>query len=176
MTVRSCLNTPVGFRTLVVILLLVVVAGCGGDDDSDAGSGPLIGEIAPAVDALEDRLGGTQEYFEIFADPLKVTLWVATDDATEATPYVYAADELSDAQESQAAEGETFTAAEGLTFGDDVLDRVLADMGDNLTGFSIVAPSDGAVRLSAIVTSDRGGTLEVVLAPDGAILESGPVD
>jgi hypothetical protein len=68
------------------------LAGCG-DDDGDVAL-PAVEDIAPAVAALEASLGGPQDYFELDATVLGVTLWVAgtaadDDGATTATPYLY---------------------------------------------------------------------------------------
>lgn len=163
----------------VITLAPVVLGACGGDDgDGGEVAGPLVGEIAPAIEAVEAELGGPQEYFEVFADVDKVSLWVATDEATMAVPYVWAAGELSDVEEGGGeAEGETFSADEALVFdADDVLDKVLDDLGDNVTKFSIIGVgAEPGVHFSALVESDRGGILEVVVDADGKILESGPL-
>lgn len=159
----------------MVVASALAVGACGGDDDPDA-RGPRIDDIAAAVDALEGELGGAQDYFEINADPGKVTLWIASQDGSMATPYVFADDELSQADEPQEAAGETFTADEGLTFDPEaVLHQVLEDFGDNVQQFSVIGGAGDAVRFGAIVQSDRGGQLDVGLGPDGEILEASPV-
>src|SRR5688572_4235860 len=85
-------------RLLAVVLtgLLVAAPGCGDDDGGDADR-PLVGEIAPAVQALEEELGDAPHYFEIRATPLAVTLWVSADRGHRAIPYVYADGELAEA-------------------------------------------------------------------------------
>jgi hypothetical protein len=149
------------------------LGACGGDDSVE---GPMVDEIGPAVEALERELGEGQDFFEINADAGKVTLWVASDGATTATPYVFADGELTPADEPQDADGETFTADEGLTFDQDtVLDQVLDDFGDNVQQFSIVGGPGDVVRFGVIVQSDRGGQLDVGLGPDGQILEASAV-
>lgn len=152
--------------------LAVGLVACG---DDDGPTGPLVGEIAPAIEALEAELGGPQDYFEVFADLDKVALWVATEDATVAVPYVWADGELSPVTDAGGdAAGETFTADDALDFdADTILATVLDDLGDNVTKFSIIGGPGDIVRYSAIVESDRGGVLEVVVDDDGTILESG---
>jgi hypothetical protein len=159
-------------RLGVVLFAVLSLAACGGDSVE----GPLVDEIPAAVDALEGELGSPQAYFEINADPAKVTLWVASDDASTATPWVFADGELAQADEPQDAEGETFTAGEGLTFdAETVLDQVLDDFGDNVRQFSIVGGTGDVVRFGAIVQSDRGGQLDVGLGADGQVIEASPV-
>ncbi|WP_162941931.1 hypothetical protein [Desertimonas flava] len=157
----------------VVALGSMLLGACGGDDDAGF-AGPLIGEIAPAIDAVEEELGGPQQFFEVFADLNKVSVWVAMDDATRAVLYVWASDELTEV-ESRPAEGETFVAADLDIDADDILDQVLDDLGDNVTKFSVIGGEGDIVQYSALVESDRGGILEVVVDGDGKILESGPL-
>ena len=165
-------------RLLAAIMLCVVVAACG-DDDGEGAALPLVGEIEPAVAALEDELGQPPQYYEIRATPLFVTLWVSADEGRRAIPYVYADGELADADAAQeVASGLTFAAADALTFdADDVLDQVEADLdGSTITQFSIVGGADGAVRLGAITQSDRGGQLDIQVSPTGDVLEATPLD
>jgi hypothetical protein len=171
--VSPTLRWAYAMRLGVVLFAVLSLAACGGDDSA---ARPLVEEIPAAVEALEAELGSPQAYFEINADPAKVTLWVASDEASEATPWVFADGELSQADEPQDAEGETFTAEEGLTFeSDTVLDQVLADFGDKVQQFSIVGGAGDTVRFGAIVQSDRGGQLDVGLGPDGEIVEASAV-
>ena len=163
-------------RFVAVVAAVLTLGACGGGDDGDDAAGPLIGEIPAAVEALETELGGAQDFFEINADPGKVTLWIAADEATTATPYVFADGELSQADDPQEADGETFTADEGLTFDSEtVLDQVLQDFGDNVQQFSIVGGAGDAVRFGVIVQSDRGGRLDVGLGSEGEVLEASAV-
>ena len=159
-------------------LLCVTVAGCG-DDDGGGSALPLVGDIAPAVEALEGELGQPPQYFEINATPLAVTLWVSADEGRRAIPYVYAEGELADPEASQdGASGYTFAAADALTFDpDEVLDQVAADLdGSTITEFSVVGGDGGAVRLGVVTQSERGGQLDIAVSPDGEILEAVPID
>lgn len=160
------------------LALAVVGAACGGDDDGSAGL-PLVGDIGPAVEALEAELGQPPQYYEIHATPLSVTLWVSADEGRNAIPYVYAGGELADPAGAQEVEnGVTFAAADALTFdADQILDQVEADLDDStLTEFSIVGGEGGAVRLGAVAQSERGGRLDIRLSPDGTPIEATAID
>lgn len=167
--------TVVGASRALILAAVVLVGACGDDGDGDV-AGPLVGEIGPAIEAIEAELGGPQEYFEIFADLNKVSVWVAMDEAPTAVQYVWAGGELTQPPNATGdGEGETFVADDLDLDADDVLDQVLDDLGDNVTRFSIIGGEGDIVRYSALVESDRGGILEVVVDADGTILESGPL-
>ena len=69
--------------------------------------------------------------------------------------------------------GYTFAAADALTFEpDDVLDEVVDDLDTPLTQLSIVGTEAGEPRMTVTAQSDRGGQLDIVLAPDGRVLET----
>ena len=154
----------------------LVFAACGDGDGGDADL-PLVEEIEPAVEALEEELGDAPEYFEIRATPDYVTLWVSADQGHRAIPYVYAEGELADAGESQEAEGFTFASADALEFdADAVLDQVSDDLDSPLTQFSIVGTESGDPRFSVTAQSERGGELDIQLDADGTPLEAVPAD
>ena len=155
-------------------------AACVADDGGGGGDAdlPLVGEIAPAVAALESELGDAPQYFEIRATPLAVTLWVSADQGRRAIPYVYADGELAEAGTGGEAGGFTFAAADALTFDPDhVLDQVVEDLEDSaLTQFSIVGGENGSVRLGVVTESTHGGRLDIRLSPDGEPLEVSEID
>jgi len=160
---------------VLVVALLLVAAGCGGDDGTDADL-PLVGEIAPAMAAVDEALGGPQEYFEVSATPQFVNLFVAGGDGT-VTPYVYLDGELEDPAPTQSgAEGATFRA-DAVTFDpDQVFDTLTDELDDStVTQFVVLGAPDGAVRYEATVLSGRGGTLSAVLGPEGEILSVDPL-
>ena len=146
--------------------LLLAIAACGGDDTAT----PIVDQIAPAVAAVEAELGGPQQFFEVNATPQAVNLFVATDGATEVTPYVYVGGELAPAAEPAGAEGPTF-GADALTFDPaTVLDAIGAELpGSEVTIFSVAGGPGGAVQYTATVQSGEGGALDVVLGPDGSV-------
>jgi hypothetical protein len=135
-------------------------------------------DIAPAVTALEAELGGPQDYFELDATALGVTLWVAgtaagdDDAATTATPYLYVGDKVASNGAAQPAQGQTFTAADALTFdADRVLDDVAGDLADStIDSFSIVGSADTGVQFAVVVASDRGGEISVQVDGEGRVI------
>lgn len=157
------------------MVALLVAAACSGDDGADADL-PLVGEIAPAMAAVDEALGGPQDYYEVSATPQLVNLFVAGDDDT-VTPYVYLDGVLADPAPTQSgAEGATFRA-EAVTFDpDQVFDTLTGELEDStVTEFVVLGGPDGAVRYEATVLSARGGTLSAVLGPEGQILSVDPL-
>jgi hypothetical protein len=151
-------------RALLVAVL--ALAACGGDDEEAVV--PLVDQIAPAIVAVEDELGGPQRYFEINATPQLVNLFVAGDG--EVTPYVYVGGELGPAGAPAAAEGATFTADAVAFDPDRILDGVRDELPESaIVLFTIAGGPGGAVQYGATVQSERGGTLDVVLDPDGSV-------
>lgn len=161
-------------RRPVAFLALIAVASSCGDDAGGGADRPLVGDIVPAVEALEAELGDAPQYYEIRATSLGVTLWVSADEGRRAIPYVYADGELADPEAAQSvAGGYTFAAADALSFEPDhVLDQVVDDLDTPLTQFSIVGTAAGEPRLTVTAQSERGGQIDIVLAPDGRVLET----
>ena len=154
--------------------LLIAVAACGADGAAEPVR-PLLDEIAPAIDAVEAELGGPQQFFEINATPQVVNLFVAIDGATRVVPYVYVGGALGPPAEAAPAEGATFTADAVRFDPATILDGVTGELPDaDVVLFSIVGGPGGAVQYAATVRSDAGGTLEVVLGPDGAVQSVDP--
>jgi hypothetical protein len=147
----------------------LVLGGCGGGDDDDAAL-PLLDEIGPAMAAVAGELGGTPQYFEVNATPQVVNLFVASGGGTGVSQFVYVGDELAPIGQPRTAEGNTFTAG-AVTFDPDtILDGVTDELPDSdIVLFAIVGGPDGTVQYSAGVQSAAGGTLDVVLGPDGSV-------
>ena len=152
---------------------VVLTTSCGGDDDEAVR--PVVDQIAPAIAAVESELGGPQQFFEINATPQVVNLFVATDGGTMVTPYVYVGGEVASPAEPTTAEGATFVA-DAVTFdAATILDGVTDELPDSdVARLSIVGGPGGAVRYGATVQSDAGGTLEIVLGPDGTVQSVDP--
>jgi hypothetical protein len=151
-----------------------MLAGCG--DDEGSTELPLVGEIAPAIAAVEAELGGPQDYFEVNATPQLVNLFVAANGGLTATAYVYLAGELQPpAPPRDVTSGETFRA-EALDFDPDaIFSGVDDELGEPaVTQFVVVGGPGGAVQYSAFVVSSEGGVLDVLLGPDGAVLGVNP--
>jgi len=172
------LGIRVGAAALAALGL--VAAGCGDVVGGERSGRPLVSDIAAGVDALEEMLGRSPDYFEMRATPLSVTLWVSADDGRRAIPYVYADGELADPDAAQQVDpgGFTFAAEDALTFdAETIFEQVEADLDDPaLTEFSILAGANGAIRLGVVVQSSRGGRLDIRLAPGGEVLEAVPID
>jgi hypothetical protein len=135
-----------------------------------------VAEIAPAMAAVESELGGPQDFFEVNATPQLVNLFVATDDGTTATAYVFLDGELQPpAPPRDVAGGATFRA-EAVDFDPDtIFTGVVDELGDPaITQFVVVGGPGGAVQYSAFVTSSQGGVLDVLLGPDGTVLGVDP--
>jgi hypothetical protein len=160
---------------LVATALLVVgTAGCG-DDDGGPSARPVVDQIAPAIAALEAKLGGPQQYFEINATPQVVNLFVADAAKTNVTPYVYVGGAVAESGASSSAEGNTFAAAAATFDAATILDGVTDELPDpDIVVFTIVGGPGGAVQYTAGVQSSEGGTLEVTLAADGAVQAVNP--
>jgi hypothetical protein len=159
-------------RTLAVAATVALAALPACADDDDAAPLPVVDDIAPAISAVEDQLGGAQHYFEIDATALGVTMWVAGADATTATPYLWVGGQIASHGDPQGAQGDTFGAAQALTFdADGVLDTVADDLPDaTLESFSIVGVGAGGVRFDMLVRSDAGGELSVQVDGQGRVI------
>ena len=161
---------------VLAIVVVSLVASCGGDDDDDEGAVlPAVDQIAPAIDAVEGALGGAQQYFEINATPTNVNLFVATEDATRVAAYSYVSGALLPPDAPQPASGATFTA-DALTFDPETIFDPMLDALDSpiVTRFVVVGGPGGAVQYAATVQSEQGGTLDVLLGPDGAVQSVDP--
>jgi hypothetical protein len=130
---------------------------------------PLVGGISDAVKALEAKLGGPQQYFEINATAHLINLIVALNDGKVAQPWVYLDGELSSTQGS-AANGFSF-AASALDFEpNQVLGKLQAQLPESSPDlFFVEGGEGGTVRYSVAVTSKQGGQLVVTVGPDGSV-------
>ncbi len=168
MTARSTIR-----RATAVGLLVLGVAACGGGDDGDAAiDGPRVDWIDDAIEAIDERYGEPQRYFEISATAERVSVIVAVDDATAAEQGFWdATDGLVGPEAVGPANGATFVA-DDLDFDPDrVLARVADELPDSeIVDFAITGTSGDAVIYDAMLRSELGGTLLVQLAPNGQIL------
>ena len=133
---------------VVTVALGLVTAACS-DSETAAkaiGDPPRVELIGSAVAALEAALGGPQRYFEVNATPTLVNLFVANEDATQATAYVYLGEELQEPDPSQPAQGPTFAASEMTFDAATVLSEVRAKLPQaTLRAFSAVGSDSGGV-------------------------------
>jgi hypothetical protein len=154
----------------------------GGDDVSTTATStaaspvrPALDQIGPAMAAVEEELGGPQQFFEVNATPQVVNVFVATDGATGVTPFVYVGGELAPAGDPSSAEGATF-AADAVTFDPGtILDGLAAELPESdVVLFTILGGPGGAVQYVAGVQSSEGGVLDVTIAADGTVQEVDP--
>jgi hypothetical protein len=166
-----------------LILAALVLTACSGDGSSSAteapastttaaaapGTVPLVDQIDDAVKAVETKLGGPQEFFEINATSSLVNMIVALNDGKVAQPWVYFDGDLS-STEGAPADGFTF-ASTALDFDPDkVLSQLQAELPQSTADlFFIEGGEGGIVRYSVAVTSSQGGQLIVVVGPDGTV-------
>ena len=158
------------------------VVGCSSDEAADPTTtsvGPIPEGDAPvrveliddAVAAVEQQLGGPQQYFEINASPTVINLFVALEDATQAVAYVYALGELDPPAEPVPASGPTFAAADATFDTGLVLARARSELlTSDFRLFSITGNEGGAVQYRAVVQSSQGTEFVVYLSATGAIL------
>jgi hypothetical protein len=158
-----------------VVAFALLGAACGDDDDRGDAVLPAVDQIAPAIAAVEAELGGPQEYFEVNATGATVNLFVADGAAAQVTAYSYLSGALLPPDSAQPASGATF-AADALTFDPDtIFDQLLDELDDPVVArFVVVGGPDGAVQYAATVQSEQGGTLDVLLGPDGTVQSVDP--
>lgn len=167
-------------RIIVAALALSACSGSGSSAATQASpsttvvaasstSLPRVDLIGAAVSALEARLGGPQQYFEINTTSKLVNLFVALNDGKVVQPWVYLDGELS-STEGRPASGFSF-AGTALDFDPGkVLSRVQAELPqDSPDVFIVEGGKGGTVQYSVAVTSRQGGQLVVVVGPDGTV-------
>jgi hypothetical protein len=177
---------------LAAAVTMVAVGGASCSNSSDgaattdsssstvaATAGPrssFVSAIRDAVAAVESERGGPQEYFEVTATTQSTNVFVAVDDGTAAVPYVYIGGVLAaPSPRLDGATGLTFGAAD-LTFDDSLLlSRIASELPNaSIESVSVEGASIGKVRYVVSVRSTEGGTLEVVVGPDGKIQSVDP--
>ena len=151
------------------VVAAVLVGGCGGDS---AAPGPRVDLIEAAMAAVDEARGGGVEFFEVNADAQAVNLFVASDDGATVTGYLYVDDELVGPAPARAVEsGFVFTSAAVDIDPDRILGQVTEQLPDSEIGrFVITGTDQGVPRYEALVLSDRGGALVVVLTATGDVL------
>jgi hypothetical protein len=136
---------------------------------------PAVAKITEAIDALETKLGGPQQYFEVNATAKVVNLFVALDGATVAQAWLYADGTLT-SKEGQKASGGTFTRAELDFQTDKVFTTIRRQIPQAiLESFYVNGDGKGHVQYGVLTSAQCGGGLDVVVGPDGAVKSVNPV-
>lgn len=152
-----------------------LLLGCSSDD-----GGPdtaFVSDITAAIAAVEAERGAGQQYFEVTATPQLTNVFVATNDASAAVPYVYRDGVLEPpAPVLDGASGFTFTSGAVAFDHDAITSQVVDEVPDAaIDSVSVEGGEGGAVRYVVIVRSASGGLLEVTVGPDGSVLAVDPV-
>lgn len=179
-------------RPILALLVAAALAACGGgpggdDADTEVTGGEtevteredlpqLVGDVFAAVAAVEAELGAGQDYFEVTSTDRLTNVFVAVEDATVAVPYVYLDGDLQPpAPALEGASGATFVA-DAIEIGSGVLDQIAAELpGASIEAFSVEGGPDGSVRYVVAVRAESGGSLDIVVGSDGAILSVDPL-
>lgn len=160
----------------MVVAAVVGLAACGDDGDDEAGPS-FAADVEAALDAVDEELGGPQQYFEVTATSQLTNVFVAVDEATAAVPYVFVDGELAPpAPRQEGASGFTFGADVVQFDADAILSQVVEEVpGATIEALSVYGDDGGSVRYVVAVRSDAGGMLDVTVSPDGSVLAVDPV-
>jgi hypothetical protein len=176
-----------------VVMAAAMLVACSGDGDSASSTSPdvtictpdgtaqtasdlpAVARIPEAIAALEQQLGGPQQYFEVNATARLVNLFVALNDATVAQSWVYVDGQLT-STEGQAASGGTFVADDLDLRPDAVLGTVREQIPEAvLETFYVHGDGKGNVEYGVLTSAQCGGGLDVVVGPDGSVKSVDPV-
>jgi hypothetical protein len=136
---------------------------------------PAVAEILVAIDALEAKLGGPQQYFEVNATAKVVNLFVALNGATVAQAWLYADGTLT-SKAGQKAKGGTFTKADLDFQADKVFATVRRQIPEAiLETFYVNGDGKGHVQYGVLTSAQCGGGLDVVVGPTGVVKSVNPV-
>lgn len=139
--------------------------------DVDPAPEPVVDQLGDAIAAIELAYGSPQEFFEISADLQRVSLIVATDDATAAEQSFYCGGAFAPPEAVGAASGATFASDAVDVDTGAVFDRLRDELDDpTIIDFAVQGTGDGGVVYDASVASAQGGVLLVRLGRDGSIL------
>ncbi|MFN3258897.1 MAG: hypothetical protein ACE37B_24795 [Ilumatobacter sp.] len=164
------------------VIAFAALTGCSGgapatDGPIDSDDVPaLIADVGSAIAAVDEELGGPQEYFEVTSNGRFVNVFVATNEATVAVPYVFLHGEVQPPGPAQeGAEGRTFVASDLDFDATRILSRVEAELpATSIEAISVYGDGIGATYVLA-GRSEAGGLLDIVVGPDGQILSVDPL-
>jgi hypothetical protein len=159
---------------MIGLTLAVGVAGCSDDANSPPTQAvsPVVDQIVPAIIALEELLGGPQDYVEINADAQMVSLITFDAEASQAQAYRYLQGVIAPASEPFAISGGTPLRAEWIAFDpEQILVTLRTELPESaVVGFVILAGANQTAAFEAIVQSRQGGQILVRLGPEGQVL------
>ena len=180
---------------VATVAVVSVGIGCSGDDTAPSGTAtsgsvvvpggsgpagtnvqsatalPRVGDIRPAIDAVERELGGPQRFFEVLATPALVNLFVAVNDGAAVQPYVYLEGKLVTGPGQAGAGGATFAGSAVQFHADTMFDDVRASLKESvIEAFEVVGGPNGAIRYTAVIRSPTGSQLLAVLDASGKTL------
>lgn len=161
------MTRPIAGALARVAVVVALVTGCGGDRTP---SGPMVGRIDEALDAVESYYGAPQDYYEVSATADFVEVIVATQGGDEQV--FWAVDDgLSQPVPIDVPDRAVFGRG-GIDFDpDEVLGRLDDELPDSeIIDFAVTAAGSGSVIYDARMQSRQGGVLLVLLAGDGTIL------
>ncbi len=169
----------------IAVAVCLALFGCSDDGASPnsaalttivAAELPIVDQIDEAIAALEAKLGGPQEYFEINATARLVNLFVALDDASSVQPWLYFDGDLT-SEDAAPAQGGTLLAASLDFNAPTIFSKLIAQLpGATIESFYIHGDGQGAVQYGALLTTAQGGAIDVHLSPAGEILSSEPLN
>ncbi len=154
----------------VVAAVACVLAACGGDDEADIAV-PRADLIAPALDAIAAAAGagGEPQLLEIAATLESVDV-IVEEEPGRGVLYRYDGDELAGPIEPRDDARPTFVAADVALDPDRIFDGIRAELPEAVVIDLAVRKEGEAIVIDATVASEQGGTLLVLLSPEGAIL------
>lgn len=178
-------RSVVAVAAVVAITACLALVGCsddGASSDSTASVAassaelPIVDQIDDAIAAVEARLMGPQEYFEINATAQLINLFVALDDATQVQPWLYLDGELT-FDSPAPAQGGVLRAADIDFDPATIFSQLQAELpGSTIESFYIHGDGHGAVQYGALLTTSLGGAMDVQLRADGQIIASEPLN
>jgi len=161
---------------LCAVVVALVGAGCSGDDSSTRPPAELpVDQIAPAVHALEARLGGPQRYTEINAATEGVNLFVAVGGDQE-QGWFYRGGQLEPPTEAKEREGAPFDLTSvTIDVGPKLVQQVEQQFpGATVTGVALLDVEGQGLVWALRSKSAKGGELNLFYGPDGTLRAVSP--
>lgn len=155
----------------VVVAVACALGACGGDDEAGIAV-PRADLIEPALAAVADAAGGEPQLVEIAATLEGVDV-IVEDDPGRGVLYRYDGEQLAGPLEPRDDARPTFVAADVALDPDRIFDGIRTELPDAvIVDLAIRSEGEAAVVIDATVVSEQGGTLLVLLSPEGVILGS----